>query len=255
MARKTIVELTDDLDGKKAAETVSFALDGRPMEIDLSSANAAKLRKALEPYIEAGRRVRGGARVATVRLRPPRHAPPRRRRPSASGPAPAATRCPTGAGSAPRSSRRTTARRTPSAGAGRASLIMETGAALLTRFQKRAADSGACRRAWKSSSCCAERSCASPGPGWRCSPRSTTIRTPTPTRSSGRRGPISASVSHQAVYDVLRALTTAGLVRRIEPAGSVPRYESRVATTITTSSAARAESSPTSTAPSATRPA
>ena len=36
-------------------------------------------------------------------------------------------------------------------------------------------------------------------------------------------------VSHQAVYDVLRALTTAGLVRRIEPAGSVPRYESRVA--------------------------
>ena len=36
-------------------------------------------------------------------------------------------------------------------------------------------------------------------------------------------------VSHQAVYDVLRALTIAGLVRRIEPAGSVARYESRVA--------------------------
>ncbi len=36
-------------------------------------------------------------------------------------------------------------------------------------------------------------------------------------------------VSSQAVYDVLRALTAAGLVRRIEPAGSVPRYESRVA--------------------------
>jgi Fe2+ or Zn2+ uptake regulation protein len=35
-------------------------------------------------------------------------------------------------------------------------------------------------------------------------------------------------VSHQAVYDALRALTTAGLVRRIEPAGSVPRYEARV---------------------------
>jgi Fur family transcriptional regulator, stress-responsive regulator len=35
-------------------------------------------------------------------------------------------------------------------------------------------------------------------------------------------------VSTQAVYDVLRALTTAGLIRRIEPAGSVPRYESRV---------------------------
>ena len=36
------------------------------------------------------------------------------------------------------------------------------------------------------------------------------------------------AVSHQAVYDVLRALTDAGLVRRIQPAGSVARYESRV---------------------------
>jgi Fur family ferric uptake transcriptional regulator len=35
-------------------------------------------------------------------------------------------------------------------------------------------------------------------------------------------------VSIQAVYDVLRALTDAGLLRRIEPAGSVARYESRV---------------------------
>src|SRR5919109_4597567 len=35
-------------------------------------------------------------------------------------------------------------------------------------------------------------------------------------------------VSHQAVYDVLRALTTAGLVRCIEPPGSVARYEARV---------------------------
>ena len=36
-------------------------------------------------------------------------------------------------------------------------------------------------------------------------------------------------VSHQAVYDVLRALTNAGLVRRIQPNGSVARYETRVA--------------------------
>ena len=35
-------------------------------------------------------------------------------------------------------------------------------------------------------------------------------------------------VSHQAVYDVLRALTDAGLVRRIQPAASVARYEARV---------------------------
>jgi Fur family ferric uptake transcriptional regulator len=36
------------------------------------------------------------------------------------------------------------------------------------------------------------------------------------------------AVSHQAVYDVLRALTTAGLLRRIQPSGSVARYEARV---------------------------
>ncbi len=36
------------------------------------------------------------------------------------------------------------------------------------------------------------------------------------------------AVSHQAVYDVLRALTAAGLLRRIQPSGSVARYESRV---------------------------
>ena len=35
-------------------------------------------------------------------------------------------------------------------------------------------------------------------------------------------------VSHQAVYDVLRALTSSGLLRRIQPAGSVARYETRV---------------------------
>lgn len=36
------------------------------------------------------------------------------------------------------------------------------------------------------------------------------------------------AVSHQAAYDVLRALSGAGLLRRIEPPGSVPRYELRV---------------------------
>ena len=35
-------------------------------------------------------------------------------------------------------------------------------------------------------------------------------------------------VSHQAVYDVLRALTAAGLVRCLQPKGSVARYEARV---------------------------
>ena len=36
------------------------------------------------------------------------------------------------------------------------------------------------------------------------------------------------AVSHQAVYDVLRVLTRAGLVRCLQPKGSVARYEARV---------------------------
>lgn len=35
-------------------------------------------------------------------------------------------------------------------------------------------------------------------------------------------------VSHQTVYDALNALTAAGLVRRIQPNGSLARYEARV---------------------------
>jgi len=36
------------------------------------------------------------------------------------------------------------------------------------------------------------------------------------------------TVSHQAVYDCLNTLTDVGLLRRIQPAGSVARYELRV---------------------------
>ena len=35
-------------------------------------------------------------------------------------------------------------------------------------------------------------------------------------------------ISHQAVYDVLKVLTEARLVRKIQPLGTVARYESRV---------------------------
>jgi Fur family transcriptional regulator, stress-responsive regulator len=37
-----------------------------------------------------------------------------------------------------------------------------------------------------------------------------------------------ADVSHQTVYDALNALTAAGLIRRIQPNGSLARYETRV---------------------------
>ncbi len=62
MARKTIVELTDDLDGGKAAETITFGLDTRTYTIDLNAKNAKALRKVLAPYVESGRRVQPSTR-------------------------------------------------------------------------------------------------------------------------------------------------------------------------------------------------
>lgn len=56
MARKIQVILEDDLSGGEADETVSFGLDGVSYEIDLSARNADKLRHALQPYVEAGRK-------------------------------------------------------------------------------------------------------------------------------------------------------------------------------------------------------
>jgi hypothetical protein len=65
MATKTTVELIDDLDGKPAAETLAFGLDGSEYEIDLSEKNAKALRKAIEEYVASARRV--GGRKAVVR--------------------------------------------------------------------------------------------------------------------------------------------------------------------------------------------
>ncbi|GAA1488288.1 histone-like nucleoid-structuring protein Lsr2 [Brachybacterium sacelli] len=59
MARKTYVELVDDLDGGTAAETVSFAVDGVAYEIDLSEDNAVKFREELGGWVAKARRVGG----------------------------------------------------------------------------------------------------------------------------------------------------------------------------------------------------
>jgi hypothetical protein len=61
------VMLIDDLDGGRATETVAFALEGANYEIDLSKRNADKLRRALKPYLESGRRVKRapGGRATT----------------------------------------------------------------------------------------------------------------------------------------------------------------------------------------------
>ncbi|MFJ3229368.1 Lsr2 family protein [Streptomyces sp. NPDC086783] len=59
MAQKVQVLLVDDLDGGEADETVTFALDGKTYEIDLTTTNADKLRGLLEPYVKGSRRTGG----------------------------------------------------------------------------------------------------------------------------------------------------------------------------------------------------
>lgn len=56
MARKEVITLVDDLDGSEAQSTVRFALDNNVYEIELSEANETKLREALNPFLEAGRK-------------------------------------------------------------------------------------------------------------------------------------------------------------------------------------------------------
>lgn len=62
MAQKVQVLLVDDLTGDTAHETVSFSLDGVPYEIDLSTANAAKLRDELTRFVHAAPKT-GGRRT------------------------------------------------------------------------------------------------------------------------------------------------------------------------------------------------
>jgi Lsr2 len=56
--RQTVTTLVDDIDGGKAEETVSFAVDGKYYEIDLGKKNAAKLRDLLQDYAGYARSVR-----------------------------------------------------------------------------------------------------------------------------------------------------------------------------------------------------
>jgi nucleoid-associated protein Lsr2 len=72
MVQRVEVQLVDDLDGTDVrtgrGETVEFALDGMTYEIDLTSKNAAALRKALAAYVAAGRRVKNSRGVRVKRI-------------------------------------------------------------------------------------------------------------------------------------------------------------------------------------------
>jgi len=68
MTSRTIVQLEDDLDGGEATQTLHFSFEGAAYEIDLSDKNADKLHRALDPYIEAARKV-GGRRKSAARAK------------------------------------------------------------------------------------------------------------------------------------------------------------------------------------------
>src|SRR5258707_15245688 len=69
MAKRVIHELIDDIDGKAAAESIVFALDGVQYEIDLSATNAAKLHDAVAPFVAAAAKIARGGVVASPRGR------------------------------------------------------------------------------------------------------------------------------------------------------------------------------------------
>jgi Lsr2 len=68
MAKRTITELIDDLDGSPAEVSREIALDGVAYTLDLSAANSARLDEALAGFIAAGSKLRrGGPQLRLVR--------------------------------------------------------------------------------------------------------------------------------------------------------------------------------------------
>lgn len=59
MVQRIVTELTDDIDGSAAEETVQFSLRNTSYEIDLSKENLGQLIRALEPFTTHGRKVSG----------------------------------------------------------------------------------------------------------------------------------------------------------------------------------------------------
>lgn len=51
MAKKSVVHLTDDLDGSDAVDSVHFGYEGRQYVIDLNEDHAAEFRAVLERHV------------------------------------------------------------------------------------------------------------------------------------------------------------------------------------------------------------
>lgn len=67
MARRTTVELIDDIDGDTATETIEFAVDGKAWKIDLNADNAQRFRDELENWQKHAERVTKSGTPATAK--------------------------------------------------------------------------------------------------------------------------------------------------------------------------------------------
>lgn len=99
-----MTRLVDDIDGSHAVTTLSFGLDGRRYEIDLSESHLSAFRQALAPFITAARALPGGRIAAAAQTpEPARAAAPAARaaaRAAAPAPAPKQRVIPSSAGNA-----------------------------------------------------------------------------------------------------------------------------------------------------------
>lgn len=57
MAKHTVTQITDDLDGSKDAQEIAFSFQGVDYNVDLGKKNLAALEKALKPYLDAATKV------------------------------------------------------------------------------------------------------------------------------------------------------------------------------------------------------
>lgn len=69
MVQRVQIVLEDDFDGGAADETIRFGLDGATYEIDLSDANAAKLRETVDPWLTVARKTKGRRSRPATRTR------------------------------------------------------------------------------------------------------------------------------------------------------------------------------------------
>jgi hypothetical protein len=70
VAKKTIVEIIDDIDGEpidSGGETIRFAVNGAEYSIDLNGKNATEFHRKIDYYIKHGERVGGRRRGNSIK--------------------------------------------------------------------------------------------------------------------------------------------------------------------------------------------